>query len=274
LIGAALRLSTSAPDDVESAATERLKQEFIDLSSEASRGFKATPAQRERAKKILEDLSRRNPTPDPARDYFSPSPPAGYEPNSGSPSLSGKWTLIYTDAPDILGLGTAPSFGLAAADLGRIGQECDPPFVKNVIEWKKPAWTNDVLNFLPLSANVRNLLPPRLLQRVITRASASPDQPLRVRLGVAGLQVSFDEEPRSPASGEGGADRSSEVRARGFVGSFLPGSLVDWLGRPGWTLPFGEFTVLYLDEQLRAIRTNQGYIAVNLRIRSAQDAWF
>jgi hypothetical protein len=258
-----MKLLVSSENDVQSAVTRRLKQELIDLAGETSRGFAATPDQRSRAKEILNELSRHSPIPDPVRDYYST--PKSYDSPSPSPSLSGKWTLIYTDAPDIIGLGATPN---GVAELGRIGQECDPPFIKNVIEWTKPAWTNDLFNALPVPAAIPALLPPRVLQKVITKASASPDQPLRVRLDVAGVQISFDEQAPSNVG-----DDNREIGTRGFLGSFLPGAVV---GRqePGFTLPFGEFRVLYLDDELRAIRTNQGYVAVNVRIRSAQDAWF
>ena len=37
-------------------------------------------------------------------------------------------------------------------------------------------------------------------------------------------------------------------------------------------LRFGTFEILYLDEEMRIIRTGQNYLAVNTRIRD--DEWF
>merc|ERR1711935_241386 len=95
-------------------------------------------------------------------------------------SISGKWTLIYTDAPDITGLDTSRN-PFSTATLGRIGQDCNPPFVKNVIEWKRPSWASS----LPFSGNENS----RILQKVVTSASASPDKPNLVNLKIAGLEL-------------------------------------------------------------------------------------
>jgi PAP_fibrillin len=242
-----------------------LKEELMDISRQSSRGFQATRSQRQRATAILEDLSRLNPSQNPAREYY-PNPDVGGS-SPPSSSLCGKWTLIYTDAPDIVGLG-APN---VLSELGRIGQECDPPFIKNVIEWKRPSWSTDLLSSLLPSVG-GSALPKRILQKVITKARASADEPLRVQLDVAGLQVSFDEETTWSSKDSDRNEGAPKAQTRGLLGSYLPNSIVDVQGP--LSLPFGEFRVLYLDEEFRAIRTFQGYVAVNVRIQSTADAWF
>uniref|UniRef100_A0A7S1Z0U5 Plastid lipid-associated protein/fibrillin conserved domain-containing protein n=1 Tax=Ditylum brightwellii TaxID=49249 RepID=A0A7S1Z0U5_9STRA len=39
------------------------------------------------------------------------------------------------------------------------------------------------------------------------------------------------------------------------------------------TLPFGTFEILYLDEELRIIKTGQNYLAVNVRQKGTEE-WF
>jgi PAP_fibrillin len=261
-----LGLSTNESDGPdETSLKEALKEVLKEIARQSSRGFQATQSQRKRAEEVLEELSRLNPSQDPARDYYPNPGVNGSSPHSSS--LCGKWTLIYTDAPDIVGLG-APN---VLAELGRIGQHCDPPFIKNVIEWKRPAWSTDLLSSL-LPSNVAPALPRRVLQKVITKARASSEEPLRVQLDVAGLQVSFDEETALSSEDGGENNSGTTVQARGLFGSYLSNAILDVQGP--LSLPFGEFRVLYLDDAFRAIRTFQGYIAVNVRIQSTGDAWF
>jgi PAP_fibrillin len=261
-----LGLSTSTLDGTKQGSLrDALKEELMEISRQSSRGFQATRSQRQRATAILEDLCRLNPSQNPARDYYPNPEDGGSSPPSSS--LCGKWTLIYTDAPDIVGLG-APN---VLSELGRIGQECDPPFIKNVIEWKRPSWSTDLLSSLLPSVG-GSALPKRILQKVITKARASPDEPLRVQLDVAGLQVSFDDEATRSSKERSWNEGATTMQARGLLGSYLPNSIIDVQGP--LSLPFGEFRVLYLDDAFRAIRTFQGFVAVNARIRSADDAWF
>lgn len=226
----------SVADDADSRRRRRrfLKDELSSLAEATSRGFDASRSQRRRVAELVEELSRVNPTAEPAAAYYPDSSPS-FASSSGAPTLSGKWTLVYTDAPDITSL-RPPSTGVvvAAAELGRIGQECDGPTgtIANVIEWTPPVWVPSFLKG------------DRALQRVRCGASASPDAPDRVTLTIEGLSVEV----------EGGAVASlPPLDLRGFL-----------------SLPFGEFRVLYLDDELRAVRTSQGYLAVNART----DEWF
>ena len=117
----------------------QLKDDLIAISTATRRGFSASRSDREKAKKIINDLSMYSPVDQPAAAYYK-----GGKENSKTDNcstLAGKWTLVYTDAPDITSLDGGP---LSTAKLGRIGQECSPPFIKNVIEWKKPDWASSL----------------------------------------------------------------------------------------------------------------------------------
>eukprot|EP00977_Amphora_coffeiformis_P006266 scaffold1344_cov124-Amphora_coffeaeformis.AAC.1 len=72
-------------------------------------GFQATPTDRQRMKYLIQQLAAvtaKNPaaaTQEPAAAYYTKGTHDDNNPTS-SPSLVGKWTLLYTDAPDILTL--------------------------------------------------------------------------------------------------------------------------------------------------------------------------
>jgi hypothetical protein len=40
-----------------------------------------------------------------------------------------------------------------------------------------------------------------------------------------------------------------------------------------FTLPFGRFQILYLDDELRIVRTGQNFVAVNRRLNASEE-WF
>jgi PAP_fibrillin len=81
----------------ESNMVQRLRQELIDLGERTDRGFKATKSDRERASKLIFDLAQYNTLLEPVWPYYGNKDSIGYDENS--PSIKGKWTLIYTDAP-------------------------------------------------------------------------------------------------------------------------------------------------------------------------------
>ncbi len=242
-------------DLVEDESTKRIKDELLELASITNRGFSASRKQKDEARKLCDKLRTVNPTQEPLYPYYAES-----EKLSGEPSLAGKWTLVYTDAPDITTLDSGP---LSAAKLGRIGQECDPPLIKNVIEWLKPDWAAN----LPFSTGAGK---SRVLQKVCTEASASPSNPFRANLKVVGLDLVGDTDGNS---GNEGTDENKpsfgpfpESPAKFFEDNPLE------LRGPLKT-PFGSFEVLYLDEDLRIIKTYQGFLAVNTRQKSGEE-WF
>ena len=237
----------------------RLREELVSLSDTTNRGFSATNSQKKRAKEIIFQLAKFNPTSDPAAPYYTQNI------NSiTGVSLAGKWDLMYTDAPDITSLDTSRN-PLATAQLGRIGQECTPPLIKNVIEWKKPAWIDQLP--LPLTGDSES----RVLQKVCTQATASPDQPMVVDLKLVGIDLvappsSFN--TNNSNSGGNNNKLQEDIERDGLPVGFLKNNPLELRGP--LTAPFGQFEVLYLDEEIRIILT-RGYVAVN---RRCQEEWF
>jgi len=230
----------------------KAKAELINLADVTKRGFSASRDQRKRAQELVKILEEYNPTSDPAAPYYKDPPSEDFL----GPNLCGKWTLIYTDAPDITGLDGGP---LATAKLGRIGQECDPPFIKNIIEWKRPEWAKT----LPFSGSDES----KVIQKVACEAQANRNDPLIVNLKIAGLDLlgvsGFAEEDDT--------NTESSKSASGGPGKFFEENPVELRGIGGFTAPFGRFKVMYLDEDMRVIRTGQNFLAVNVR---NEEDWF
>jgi PAP_fibrillin len=225
------------------AIVDMLKRDLLQLSRTADRGMDASSSQVARARQIIKELARYNPTKEPARPYYEYS--SNQPTNPSKNTIAGKWTLVWTDAPDITSLKQN-----RLAQLGRIGQECSPPFIKNVIEWKPPAWARN----LPRSQ--------RILQKVVTEATANPREPFRVNLQVAGLEV------KTEAKSTGSYLR--DVQREGLLVANLQRNPIQLQGNV--RLPFGQFEILYLDDEMRIIQTGQGYMAVNMR--TPGEEWF
>lgn len=291
--------SASTATQGETAIPEvvRLKSELMQLSERTNRGFTASTDDRRTATQLVESLQRFRSVPEPARSYYDPSTISSVhigdddeEEVSGSSSsrrsrskssISGKWTLIYTDAPDITGLDTSRN-PLSTAKLGRIGQECDPPYIKNVIEWLRPDWAKG----LPFSGTDDT----RILQKVVTKGSATPAKPDVVELKVAGFEleaggddtaknknnnnnyINDDEEESSSSSSSKRQNVIETIQSRGFPAGILSANPIDLKGP--LNPPFGRFEILYLDHEIRAIRTSQNFLAVNRRIANKEDEWF
>jgi len=174
-------------------AAKELKEKIFNLASSTERGFECKSDQREEMNELINQLSLLNPTSEPAWSYYgSLSRQLHLSMNdkrddSGTedPSLEGKWTLVYTDVPEITSLSLDPLMGLAK--LGRIGQECTPfpnYTVKNVIELKRPEWAKD----LPFLGTAES----GILQKMTMRAKASPRNPGNLGLSYfpQGVEVS------------------------------------------------------------------------------------
>jgi hypothetical protein len=160
-------LPGTRPRQSDASHLRFLKNEILEISKQTKRGFAASFRDQERARELIFELAKYNPTPEPATPYY-PNAPTDFV-TSGT-TLAGKWTLVYTDAPDITGLESPQQqrgfLSLpATANLGRIGQECVPPLIQNVIEWQRPEWASD----LPLFSGYT-----RILQKVLTQASVDP----------------------------------------------------------------------------------------------------
>eukprot|EP00537_Pseudo-nitzschia_pungens_P008337 CAMPEP_0172368454 /NCGR_PEP_ID=MMETSP1060-20121228/27256_1 /TAXON_ID=37318 /ORGANISM="Pseudo-nitzschia pungens, Strain cf. cingulata" /LENGTH=289 /DNA_ID=CAMNT_0013093051 /DNA_START=145 /DNA_END=1015 /DNA_ORIENTATION=+ len=241
-----------------------LKSDLVRLAERTNRGFSASVDDKRTAQQLVESLQRFQSVPEPARSYYDPSAISAVKADDraseeSSCGIAGKWTLIYTDAPDITGLDTSRN-PFSTAKLGRIGQECDPPFIKNIIEWQRPDWARG----LPLSGSDET----RILQKVVTRGSATPAKPTFVELKVAGLEL------EAAGDGDDGAGTNvvETLRSRGLPAGILSVNPVDLKGP--LNPPFGRFEILYLDDEIRAIRTSQNFLAVNRRIVDKEDEWF
>mmetsp|Transcript_65173 Transcript_65173/g.96352 ORF Transcript_65173/g.96352 Transcript_65173/m.96352 type:complete len:332 (+) Transcript_65173:99-1094(+) len=251
---------------VTDPTAKKLKEELFSMASATKRGFSASRKEREQVRSIIYDLMKYNPTKEPAASYYTSTPnkPSG-------PSLSGKWTLIYTDAPDITSLdpstSSLPSLLPSTAKLGRIGQECNPPFIKNVIEWEKPDW-------IPLSLPLvgTDSSSSTILQKVCCEASSSPTNPKIVNLKLVGLDLASGGTSSSSSSSSKNSDSFLEtIQEVGLLPTLLNQNPIELRGVI--TLPFGTFEILYLDEELRIIKTGQNYLAVNVRQKGTEE-WF
>jgi hypothetical protein len=143
------------------------------------------------------------------------------------------------------------------AKLGRIGQECSPPSIKNVIEWQRPGWASS----LPFSGGETS----RVLQKVCLEGSATQDNPKVVDLKVVGVDFLGMNGGDDLISGD---NRSMDAFFNGPA-ALLERNPVKLQGP--LTAPFGKFEILYLDDDMRITRTFQGYMAVNMRDK---NPWF
>lgn len=243
---------------------EQLKQSLIELSQSTKRGFFASSSQRAEASDIIKNLALLNPTKEPAIAYYDNDAKSS-EYGMETPSIEGKWTLLYTNAPDITSLDPNTSlFPIklpTSAKLGRIGQECDASksTISNVIEWKRPDWLSN------MASNSQN--DDRILQKVVCEAKAFPKDPNIVQLNLVGFELLGDTSSVQ--------DKDSDKQSNTILSTIMKGP-AELLKRKPIQLkgplkaPFGRFEILFLDEQMRIIKTGQGYLAVNIR----DDIWF
>lgn len=202
----------SAPTSTQETERQRLsaKEALLEGLKSVDRGFSASDEQRSMIQAKIDDLVRWNPSPEPAK------------------KLGGEWTLIYTNAPDILNIPTTPF-----SSIGRIGQEIDSEkgVIANVIEYRPSS----------LASGLKEAAgEDTLVQRVYTDYTVTSDS--AVELQIRGLGV----DPQ---------------RVFGFE---VPEALKLKVQGP-LSLPFGNFEVLYLDDEIRIIRTGQGWYSVNRR---------
>ena len=198
----------SAGDAADSLVSA--KGALRDAAKRANRGFAATAGENNDVKAAINDLV------DMGNLTWS---------REGA-SLDGNWTLLWTDAPDILNLGSP------LAKVGRIGQDIHDDVIENVIQYLPPDWALD-------------RFPNDLVeQRVVLNYVRSGNT---VDLSVKGLRL----------------------RPKTIFGFDIPENLaLDAVGSSsgGPTLPFGRFTILYNDGDLRIVKTAQGFFAVNERM--------
>lgn len=200
---------------------------LLDLISPLKAGFDASREQRESVKSAIEALARAAP-------------------QQTVPDISGDWELIYTDAPDILGLDAQAGPFLTCTKIGQQISESDMT-IQNVIEYGPREWASSVVG------QVKN---DRIQQRVVTTFSRRTDAPTKVDLKIKG--AAFVPKQFFGVS----LDAAPPLKLQGFV-------------EP----PFGSFEVLYCEEatndapeSIRVVRTTQGYYSINKRL-AVDDGW-
>ena len=196
-------------DDTPDAVAEA-KDALLQAIAGTDRGFKKDKSMAASVRNAIHALS------DAAKD-LTPVP------------LDGDWTLLWTDAPDITGLGSSLPF---APTLGRIGQEISAAdgTVVNVIEWRPASLLTTLRSELAEDA---------VEQRVVTGFTEATPGDVKLVLKGAGLR------PRRVLN------RDLELGPYDTTGLF--------------SLPFGEFKVLYNDGSLRVVKTGQNFYSVNER---------
>mmetsp|Transcript_5753 Transcript_5753/g.6394 ORF Transcript_5753/g.6394 Transcript_5753/m.6394 type:complete len:315 (+) Transcript_5753:115-1059(+) len=263
---------------VEDTVT-KTKLDLVEIAERTSRGFNASSDDKNKVNEIIRSLQRLKPTRDaPARDYYEPSSissvtsvsESSNNDNSNSNRISGKWELVYTDAPDITGLDSSRN-PFSTAKLGRIGQECSPPYIKNIIEWKRPEWAVN----LPFSGSNES----RILQKVVTSGVSTPNNPTFVDLKIVGLEVKAGNAIEKGKTNDNNDPKSSMIagvveiiQKEGIPVGIISQNPVDFYGP--LQAPFGRFEIIYLDDEFRITRTNQNCITVNRRINKKEDEWF
>ena len=197
------------PDDAPDAVAEA-KDALLQAIAGTDRGFKKDKSMAASVRNAIHALS------DAAKDV-TPVP------------LDGDWMLLWTDAPDITGLGSSLPF---APTLGRIGQEISAAdgTVVNVIEWRPASLLTTLRSELSEDS---------VEQRVVTGFTEATPGDVKLVLKGAGLR------PRRVLN------RDLELGPYDTTGLF--------------SLPFGEFKVLYNDGSLRVVKTGQNFYSVNER---------
>ena len=272
------KLLSVADSDLEEISSEPklekeigdLKESLLTLASLTKRGFVASKDQRREASSLVSRLSLLNPTLEPASSYYDSEIGGGDD----VATIAGKWTLVYTDAPDITSLDPTnanannPFFPtISTAKLGRIGQECIPEqyLIKNVIEWERPDWLS--------SLSVAGKDGARVLQKVCCEAKADASRPTFVDLKLIGLDLvgadGNNDGNDKTSSGNTNMLQNVMEQIRDGPAEFLSRNPIELRGP--LKAPFGRFEILYLDKTMRIIRTGQGFLAVNIR---DEEEWF
>ena len=150
-----LTAALSSPPTVTRTAAARAA--LLNAIAPLERGFKANKQQRLAVESAIKEL-------------------AASAPLQALPDISGDWELIYTDAPDILGLDAQAGPLVTCTRIGQQISEADGT-IANVIEYGPRAW----------AANLVGQAKGDLLQqRVITSFERRADAPTKVDLKIKG----------------------------------------------------------------------------------------
>lgn len=249
----------------EERERETLKEELFSALQTLDRGFEASASDQKNVAAIVQRLSALSPEAAPAPKLLS---------------VDSKWRLIYSDAPDIV--------GPTAAGRGRIGQrveatnsrigllsflshaalQCSSPTFPRNHHTSKPSFQTahsprTVLHqcFKALVTHCTHLLADMVAVNLVEALPPSPLQSLPFPPPSLQLEVTLGAEAVS----------DTEVRLSLLGTSAAPGSPklpfpTPSLGLPLlFPLPFGSFSILYYDGDLRVIKTAQGYLGINMR---------
>jgi len=208
--------AVSATADAGTAPTAA--EALLDAVRGLDRGMAASAADRKRVNALIDDCAAVNPT-------------LGRGADAVAELGTSTWSLLYTDAPDILGIRGGP---LARVD--RIGQEITPSEnrIANVIE------------YCPSEAALRLggalVRGDRVTQRVLLGYETSGGDLVDLKLqGISLTPNMFLGQSVSP----------SRKLAGGFGGQI-----------PAPT--FGAFDYVYFDGIVRIVKTKQGWVSINV----------
>ena len=248
-------LHSTTSSEKEDDNNQQWKEELLNLCKRTKGGFEATVQDRNEMKRLINQQQQQKKDDSNIKIAIQE-----YYEEKDTSFLRGKWDLLYTDAPDILSLQTSSSSSVLpflpsindmnplAPQLGRIGQDCtNPPFIENIIEWKKPTSTSNNNIFAVPSS----LFPERILQKVSCRGTYTNNKNNKldnnqVNLSILGARFEI------PSSSSSSSSPPTP-----------PTPLI--------TLPFGSFQILYIDSEIRITKTSQNYYAIN---RRSKDPWF
>ena len=194
---------------------------LLDAIAPLNRGFSAKPADRKAVAAAIDALAKAAPA------------------QQVVPDIGGDWELVYTDAPDILGLDAQAGPFVRCSRIGQRISEGEGT-IENVIEYAPASW-------LPLDA-----------------ISASED---RVQQRVC-LTYEVEKGTRCVCQ-----VNTFGVNPQTFFGVNLRSSPPLKLPEAPFKVPFGNFDVLYNDGDIRVVRTIQGYYGVNRRITAEEEMW-
>ena len=80
----------------------KLKDDIIALADKTRRGFTSSRAERREVNQRVNELATFSLSDEPAASYYEDTPIDSIS------TITGKWTLVYTDAPDITSLEGGP----------------------------------------------------------------------------------------------------------------------------------------------------------------------
>ena len=134
---------------------------LLDAIAPLNRGFSAKPADRKAVAAAIDVLAKAAPA------------------QQAVPDIGGDWELVYTDAPDILGLDAQAGPFVRCSRIGQRISEGEGT-IENVIEYEPREWATSLFS---------NLKGDRLQQRVVTSFARREGAPATVDLKIRGVRL-------------------------------------------------------------------------------------